>query len=96
MRNMTDPPVESDEKDGIACTEIEPSDLFRTAGSSRESPDRCIDFRAAGLRLDAVTNNEPSSQYLTAQIITSERVLLPDVSTVSKVMLTDHSDNGSL
>lgn len=36
MRNMTDPPVESDEKDGIACTEIEPSDLFRKAGSWRE------------------------------------------------------------
>lgn len=33
-------------------------------------------------------------KYLTAQTVTSERILLPDGSTVKKVVLTNHSGNG--
>ncbi|CAF9931261.1 MAG: hypothetical protein ALECFALPRED_004967 [Alectoria fallacina] len=107
MRNLTNARNEPDEKDVITFTENELEHRFGKAESSkRKVPSGGIDSRATGPRSNVIINNEdqnvgrsssrarPSPQSLIAQTTTSERVLLPDGSTVNKVVLTNRYGNG--
>lgn len=107
MRNLTNPLNESDEKDVITFTENELKRRFGKAESSKQKvPSGGVDSRATGLRSDVIINNEdqdavksssrarPSPKSLIAQNTTSEGVLLPDGSTVNKVVLTNCYGNG--
>ncbi|KAL9063540.1 MAG: hypothetical protein Q9161_009421 [Pseudevernia consocians] len=107
MQKMTDPPVEPEETKDIVFTDEELRNRFGRAPSSNyKIPSGGIDYRYAGQRFDEVTVNEhlgrgrsssgptQSWPYLTFQTTTSERVLLPDGSTINKVVLTNHFLNG--
>ncbi|CAD6579449.1 MAG: hypothetical protein ASARMPREDX12_009172 [Alectoria sarmentosa] len=107
MRNLTNPRNESDEKDVITFTENELRHRFGDPESSKPNvPSGGADSRATGQRSDVIINNEdqnagkpssrarPSPKSLIAQNTTSEGVLLPDGSTVNKVVLTNCYANG--
>ena len=105
---MAHPPMKPEESIGIAFTEKELRQRFGGTKSAKiKTPSEGADSRPASLRSDEVTINDnrdagrslsrftPSPQSPTAQTVTSERVLLPDGSTVNKVMLTNFFSNGS-
>ena len=109
IRKWTEPSGKSDQQGDIVFTENDLQRRFGEA-ESPEIMGPSVEIDAFGLRSDEVVTRitiseeelggessseaSPPRHYLTAQTTTSERILLPDGSTVNKVVLTNHSGNG--